>query len=295
MRGSLGSPHRRAHGLFPNPGVDFSRSAVRSPSVTTTSSSFRDQSPLQSSFARSPRSGPFGHDHRAQWSLSLHLLRFSSLVATSHARSHFSRDFPGPATFRPQAFAASRRFAPHTCLRACFIPLPRPGLCLFRGFSPRAATLPRRKEPAPLPLFHRRFTRLLPLSQKPTRSHVRCLSASRPLSAQGRVLRVRLFTSPVPAPLLSFLSPGPSFLRRQRRFTRHFPLMMLPSFRSSRAPLRLSAAGLAKLASTLRPPRLRNFVTPFDAPSLQLRSPFGARSPEPRPLQLAFTFRRPPL
>jgi hypothetical protein len=36
--------------------------------------------------------------------------------------------------------------------RACFIPLPRPGSILFRGFSLRAATLPHRKEPAPMPL-----------------------------------------------------------------------------------------------------------------------------------------------
>lgn len=158
----------------------------------------------------------------------LHLLGFLSLFATSRARGHFSRDFPGPATFRPQAFASSRRFTPHTRLRACFVSLPRPGFSLSRGFSPRAATLPCRKEPAPLPLFHRRFTRLLPLSQKPTRSHVRCSSASRLLSAQGRVLRVRLFTSPAPAPLFSFLSSRPSFSRRQHRLTRHLPLMMFP-------------------------------------------------------------------
>jgi len=136
----------------------------------------------------------------------LHLLGFLSLFATSRARSHFSRDFPGPATFRPQAFASSRRFTPRTRLRACFIPLPRPGFSLFRGFSPRAATLPHRKEPAPLPLLHRRFARPFPLSQKRARSHVRCHSASRPLSTRGRVPRVRLFTSPAPAPLFSLVS-----------------------------------------------------------------------------------------
>ena len=91
MRGSLGSPRRRAHGLFPNPGVDFSRSAVHSSSVTTTSSSFRDQSPLQSSFARSPRSGPFGHDHRAQWSLSFTCLGFRP-SSRHHTRAATSRE-----------------------------------------------------------------------------------------------------------------------------------------------------------------------------------------------------------
>jgi hypothetical protein len=74
----------------------LSRSAVCSSSVTTTSSSFRDQSPLQSSFARSPRSGPFGHDHRAQWSLSFTCLGFrpSSRHHTHAATSHETSQVP---------------------------------------------------------------------------------------------------------------------------------------------------------------------------------------------------------
>jgi hypothetical protein len=139
IRGSLGSPRHRVHSLFPNPDVDFSRSAVCSPSVMTASSSFRDASPLQSSFARSPRSGPFGRRPSSSMVPELHLLGFRSLFATSHARSHFSPDFPSPATFRPQAFASSRRFALRPRLRACFIPLPRPGFNLFKGFSPCAS------------------------------------------------------------------------------------------------------------------------------------------------------------
>jgi hypothetical protein len=148
---------------------------------------------------------------------------------------------------------------------------------------------------APLPLIHRRFTRLLLLSQKPTRSHVRCLSASRLLSVQGRVLRVRLFTSPAPAPLFSFLSSRPSFLSTSVPYYSALSAHVVCELWSSRAPLRLSAGRLEKLASTLRPPRPRNVLTPYGAHPSQRRSPFGARRPEPRPLQLAFTFRCPPL
>jgi len=41
---------------------------------------------------------------------------------------HFHAKVPKPfASFRPQAFSASRRFAPPVASRACFIPQPRPG------------------------------------------------------------------------------------------------------------------------------------------------------------------------
>jgi len=40
---------------------------------------------------------------------------------------HIARDFPLPALFRPQVFTTSRRFAPPSASRACFIPQPRPG------------------------------------------------------------------------------------------------------------------------------------------------------------------------
>jgi hypothetical protein len=48
---------------------------------------------------------------------------------------HGSRVFPFPAVFRPQVFSTSRRFTPPPVLRACFIPLPRPGFP-FRGLVP---------------------------------------------------------------------------------------------------------------------------------------------------------------
>jgi hypothetical protein len=193
----------------------------------------------------------------------LHLLGFLSLFATSRARSHFSRDFPGPATFRPQAFASSRRFTPHTRLRACFIPLPRPGFSLSRGFSPRAATLPHRKELAPLPLLHRRFVRSSPLSRKRAHSHVRCHSASRPLSTRGRVPRVRLFTSPATAPLLSLVS------------SRSFPLSTSSPCYSAASAHRVCALGLRSSRSPfgLRAPLLPS----YDFRSF-LQVPCGARA-----------------
>ena len=44
-----------------------------------------------------------------------------------------------PACMRPQVFSTSRRFAPFTPLRACFIPVALLGFGPFRGFPLRAA------------------------------------------------------------------------------------------------------------------------------------------------------------
>lgn len=52
-------------------------------------------------------------------------------------------------TFRPQAFAASRRLTPPLDSPAYFIRQPSPGFIPFRGFSPRAATLTRREQLPP--------------------------------------------------------------------------------------------------------------------------------------------------
>jgi len=43
---------------------------------------------------------------------------------------------PSPASFRPRAFSAPRRFSPPPTSRACFIPLPRPGFVIRPGDSP---------------------------------------------------------------------------------------------------------------------------------------------------------------
>jgi len=48
---------------------------------------------------------------------------------------HSSRCAPAPATFRPQVFSTSRRLSPPSALRACCIPLPRPGFSV-QGLLP---------------------------------------------------------------------------------------------------------------------------------------------------------------
>lgn len=91
---------------------------------------------------------------RSPWTFRprLRLSGSFALFATSRSCSHSVRRFPTPRYVRPQAFAASRRLLPHETLAGLFHPAATSRARSFRGFSPRAATLPRRKEPAPLPL-----------------------------------------------------------------------------------------------------------------------------------------------
>jgi hypothetical protein len=92
-----------------------------------------------------------------------------------------------------------------------------------RGFSPVAATLPLRKELPPCRCCIAARTHA-PTFAGSHAAHVRRLSASRPRSAPGRVLQVRLFTSPKAAPLFEFHAP-PGFSLSRRRH----PLSRLPS------------------------------------------------------------------
>jgi hypothetical protein len=80
--------------------------------------------PLQSSFVPSPRPQPFGSE--------LDLPRFLP-SSRLHACASTCTRFPGPVTFRPQAFTTSRRFPPHTRSQAYFILLPRPGSSCSRS------------------------------------------------------------------------------------------------------------------------------------------------------------------
>jgi len=59
----------------------------------------------------------------------------SSLFATSAPGVLYLTSIPSSSAFHPQGFAPSRWFAPPRTLRACFIPLPRPGFPL-QGFPP---------------------------------------------------------------------------------------------------------------------------------------------------------------
>jgi len=113
-----------APSLFPCP-VRSSLPAVYPSPIKVSSSSFSCVSPLQSSFALSPRSRPFGPSTTC---LGFH--------ASSRHHPHASTPARTPtsiATFRPQAFSASRRFSPRSGLRTYFIPQPRPGSSRSRG------------------------------------------------------------------------------------------------------------------------------------------------------------------
>jgi len=69
-----------------------------------------------------------------------------------HKGVHFCKGVPAPATFRPQVFATSRRLPPPFAVRACFIPLPRPGFSRS-GVCPRfAGAAARRRDLTPVPL-----------------------------------------------------------------------------------------------------------------------------------------------
>jgi hypothetical protein len=144
----------------------------------------------------------------------------------TRARRHFRWASHRPASLRPQAFSTSRRFFPLSSLQAYFIPQPRPGSVSSRGLlSPRSH--PSSSEGvAPVSLPHRPLTFMTQLAPIHARVHVRCLSTSRPLSAQGRVSRVRLFTSPETAPLFEFRSSRFSLLPTSAPITRRLPLMM---------------------------------------------------------------------
>jgi len=154
---------------------------------------------------------------------------FRSLFATSPQSSYvFSRSIPGSASVRPQAFATSRRFLPLQGLQAYSIPLPRPGSSFVQGLLSRRSH-PSSSEGAFLHAVA--ASPLVPTVRlSPARLHVhgRRLSASRPLSASGRVLQVRLFTSPKAAPLCEFHAPsGPRSLDAGLRSHGCRPLMML--------------------------------------------------------------------
>jgi len=115
------------------------------------------------------------------------------------------------ASFRPQVFSTSRRLAPSSASRACFIPQPRPGcLAPFRGFSRPAAVPNSSLGPAPLPLV------ALELTGDPAAT--RSSSASRLCSAVRSVPRGRWLAFLSVAPLVGFL------LLRVARFTTAVPV-----------------------------------------------------------------------
>lgn len=128
------------------------------------------------------------------------------LFAPSTSRVRRRDGFHATAAVRPQVFATSRRFAPRYALRACFIPLARPGFSL-QGLSPRrepsrlvAATLPscRYSEPgSPCEATCSKLDYKALLSRR-----VRCVRsavkrADRPIPSWAFVLSRASFTSAV--------------------------------------------------------------------------------------------------
>jgi hypothetical protein len=186
--------------LFPSPSLltSFDPSSLVALRLRVDSARF---APLQSSFASTPR--------------SVHL----SVRASPRLGSCPLRDFTRPqlrfmrrllvslASCRPRIFSIPRRFLPRSGSQAYFIPLPRPGSRSFRGFSRRAATLPLREEPAPLPLARRLLTRLRGLPSPA------CLDFEAFFRTGPRSSRVRYSHTRASLPSSSFSPSGPHFPR----------------------------------------------------------------------------------
>jgi hypothetical protein len=136
---------------------------------------------------------------------------------------------PAPATFRPQAFSTSRRFAPPPVLRAYCIPLPRPGFSVQgilsirsrTGSSPAVSPLPLSSDHSPasrLPWVGRLGFEALLREPKRSPGLVFSLSWSRSplrfLSSFRLLLTLRGPGSPGP-PLVTF--SGAAFTRAEAR------------------------------------------------------------------------------
>jgi hypothetical protein len=98
--------------------------------------------------------------------------------ATLAREVHSPSGFPHPTTFRPQRFSRSRRLAPPRTLRACFIPLPRPGFAL-QGFSSLPSRLASSTSRAFMSLTELSSQRVAPLVPDPSASPSRLQSEQR--------------------------------------------------------------------------------------------------------------------
>ena len=144
---------------FPSPSVTL---PVDRPPVLYGPGSFaRSSSPLRSSFAPPP----------GRLSSRRPLLpgfQPSSRHLRRRPRPHYFFGGPlagcgssqPPASFRPQVFATSRRLAPSSVSRACFIPQPRPGfaLCAVQGLLPSRSGFQLVAGPCPLAVAPRALT-----------------------------------------------------------------------------------------------------------------------------------------
>jgi len=141
-------------------------------------------------------------------------MRFHASSRHQHLGSARHDGFHAIAAFRPQVFSTSRRFAPRCTLRACFIPLARPGFAL-QGFSLTRSRLDSSPKPCPLvvtasdpPLARRRRPKLRFRALLPWR--VRCV-------------RFTVKQSDRPIPSWAFPSPRLASLRSWIAFLRSSP------------------------------------------------------------------------
>jgi hypothetical protein len=78
-------------------------------------------------------------------------LEVPCLIAPSAIAGRLRAGYQPVAALRPQVFSTSRRFTPCVALRACFIPLARPGLPL-QGFPLSRSRIASRRPDTLLPL-----------------------------------------------------------------------------------------------------------------------------------------------
>jgi hypothetical protein len=126
------------------------------------------------------------------------------LASSRHQLTGFAvaDGFHTTAAVRPQVFATSRRFAPRPALRACFIPLARPGFSLQgllltgsrHGSSPRSCPLAVTTRQAPLRATNAQtdFRALLSRRARCVRSAVK--RAKRPIPSWASSLSRASFT-----------------------------------------------------------------------------------------------------
>jgi len=154
------------------------------------------------------------------------------LIAPSTSRVRRRDGFHTTAAVRPQVFATSRRFAPHDALRACSIPLARPGFSL-QGFSLARS----RYGSSPQPCLLAVTARFAPLARRSTRS-----PTSRPCSPGESVATEPRLSDPS-ARSPRGLHPLQGLLHLGRRSCFHDPpLSSLPRTRTGRVLRRSSGS-----------------------------------------------------
>jgi len=109
-----------------------------------------------------------------------------------------SGELPSSPSFRPQRFSRSRRFTPRLTLRACFIPLPRPGFTL-QGVSPPPSRPALRQANSLLPFAECPLMKSCPLISKDRRRASRVL-----IQVAIRDCRRGVYSRQLLDPLLSF-------------------------------------------------------------------------------------------